>query len=396
MRNEKIHATLRAIADALFLEQNKLNTPDLIYGQTGVAVFFTLYALLTGKEEYFDYVGNYISDTVERLNNGYEADDITKELTDFGLLLEFLSGNSLVEINTNDILEAVDTLAKRHHEYHLEKGNFDHVTGALTSGYYYLARIKSNPSVVTHLGEILSDIDRLKIVDDDGSFYLVSPFNKNKVYLGIPHGLGDVIIFLHRLHKLNIQPEKCAGLIKGMAAYILKNKYTDYETLQTCFPNMIGDTKTKTRLSLFYGDLGTGYALLKAAETLQDESLKKEALDILTFCANRTADENTEVKFAAVIYGSAGNAMLFNKIYKDTGIEVFKIATDFWIDKTLEYAFKFDNEYAGYKGYYEYKKNETNKRVNVAFGEGIAGIGSVLCNYVLDEPLPIERFVGIY
>lgn len=150
-----------------------------------------------------------------------------------------------------------------------------------------------------------------------------------------------------------------------------------------------------TRLSLYYGDLGVGYALLKASEVLRDENLKVEALKILTFCANRTTYKTTIVEYAAVIFGSAGNALLFDKIYKDTGLEVFHKATDIWIDKTLGYSL-YKNNYAGYKQFYEGREGKTVKPANVSFGEGIAGIGSVLCNYILKQPLPIEQLLGIY
>jgi hypothetical protein len=87
---------------------------------------------------------------------------------------------------------------------------------------------------------------------------------------------------------------------------------------------------------------------------------------------------------AGICHGTAGIAHIFNRFYRDTQLDSFKHATDYWIDQTLKMA-KFKDGLAGYKSWQGHENGWKNE---YGLLEGIAGIGLVLHSYLHPEIEP--------
>ena len=90
---------------------------------------------------------------------------------------------------------------------------------------------------------------------------------------------------------------------------------------------------------------------------------------MLYHSTHRRTVEETQVFDAGICHGSAGVAHIYNRMWHYTKDPVFKEATDFWIQKTLDFAVHEDGV-AGYKKY-----NPTTKAYENDYGllEGRSG-----------------------
>jgi lantibiotic biosynthesis protein len=390
---EVIMSKIDIIEQDLQRYEDQITSPALMYGKSGIMLFYAMYYELCGKQFYADKIEAYIYDTVSKINNGYTSANITDELIDFGTFLEFLNKENFLSVDTNAILTAVDILADRQMRHHIDNRNYDSATGALKAGYYFIHRLASSSAAGDRLNWLAEQLEALVFHDKNGYAFWKSKLKKDdRVYLTMPHGSADVIVFLSALHKNNIATALCCRLIDAAMPFLLYHKSTD-TAIYSRFPNIAGDPAETTRLALYYGDLGITFALEKAAAILNNNSIKEEAASIWLQMAGRRNYEQTQVQYAAFIYGSAGNMHMFSKKHLETGNPLFEEAADYWLEQTLQNG-NHNNGYAGFVSIYKYESDYINLTVNTGFAEGIAGIGSALCNKLLGSNVSFETLLG--
>ena len=85
---------------------------------------------------------------------------------------------------------------------------------------------------------------------------------------------------------------------------------------------------------------------------------------------------------AGICHGTAGVAHIFQRIFQDTGLPVFKDTANYWYEQTLEQA----NIPEGLAGYLPYFINEPVHLAQArGFLVGISGIGLSLLHAVSDN-----------
>lgn len=169
-------------------------------------------------------------------------------------------------------------------------------------------------------------------------------------------------------------------MLIGGIAYILDYRNEDNSAV-SLFPGWIKDGEDNSRpsrLAWCYGDLGVGVSLWQASKSLEDEELGRTAVEVLKHAARRTSPESSMVKDAGLCHGSYGNAQIFNRMYAETGEEMFRDAAAFWINDGLEKAVHKD----GYAGYKQWKGQDGEWRGELVLLEGIAGIGLSMISYL--------------
>jgi lantibiotic modifying enzyme len=138
-----------------------------------------------------------------------------------------------------------------------------------------------------------------------------------------------------------------------------------------------GDPIYKSRLAWCYGDLGVAAALWQAGKVTENCSWMNKALDIYRFSANRISLQDAMVNDAEICHGTAGIAMMFSYMYRQTGDPTLMTARNYWVGQTLKMS-KFTDGLAGYKKFTLDDDKNVKWEESFSILEGIAGIGLML------------------
>jgi lantibiotic biosynthesis protein len=156
------------------------------------------------------------------------------------------------------------------------------------------------------------------------------------------------------------------------------------------YANIIGEKLGAAQLSFCYGDLGTSYALLRASEVLKDEELHQNILNDLHNLGRLTDAISANINDAGITYGAVGVATVFNKIAKLEMNPIFESYANFWYEKIPNFR-THNNQTIGYQAQF----NQYNSATNIAFGEGIAGIGIAMMCFLNKKLPPIYELIGL-
>ena len=89
--------------------------------------------------------------------------------------------------------------------------------------------------------------------------------------------------------------------------------------------------------------------------------------------------DQTMVIDCGLCHGSAGIAMVFRRLYLETGEKIFYNAWIHWIDFTLNFK-RFDDGLAGYKTFESYKWQN-----DISLITGISGIGLTFLSFIRND-----------
>jgi len=103
----------------------------------------------------------------------------------------------------------------------------------------------------------------------------------------------------------------------------------------------------------------------------------------LLHASQRRDLKDNYVMDACFCHGTSGIAHVFNRMWRETGMDECKHAAAYWIEQTLDMA-KFTDGLAGYK---TWQGGVLGYETRYGLLEGIAGIGLVLLSYYYEiEP----------
>jgi hypothetical protein len=83
-------------------------------------------------------------------------------------------------------------------------------------------------------------------------------------------------------------------------------------------------------------------------------------------------------------------ATIFDKIAKLENNPIFEAYANFWYEKILDFR-THNNQTIGYQAHF----NQYNPATNIAFGEGIAGIGVAMMCFLNKKLPPIYELIGL-
>jgi lantibiotic modifying enzyme len=343
-------------------------------GLLGMSLFYAFKAKFKNDDTYYKELAeqylmdglNYVSpDQFVRI---YKSDSYDNHLGNIGRLLLYYSKYALLDFDADDYLMSLEKIMEPLLLSKITIADFDYNSGALATGMYFLQRYRltRNEKHREILAKLVTGIHDAAQEDEYGNFYWPSPSLWQKVYFGLSHGSAMLVSFLADLCELDIHPELAKKTISKAVGFILKHKRPD-EFGE--FPIHIGDETGKKQISVCYGDLGVGYALLKASVCTVDPDLKQLALRIISGCASYQKEDNLTWD-ASLIYGAGGLAAFFKKLFLLTEEKACAKASTYWYDQIGTYA-TFENEYAGFKTLI----HQDNDLYNICFGWGIIGVG---------------------
>ena len=268
----------------------------------------------------------------------------------------------------------------------LKQGNFDYLHGALGC-IYILLYTNKNKNEHTYYSEIISIFEE-QIISSSTS-YMIEDFDHKigkkiagQVNWGLSHGIPSIFKFLLKCVSHNIEVNIATNMLFVIFNYIRSNSNRRNTGYHFPYSSKLGvPINFNTRLAWCYGDLSLGLILYQGSVILKNCEMQKYALEILKDTTRRKTVDETMIYDAGICHGSAGVAHIFNKMWHYTKDELFKEATDYWIQRTLNYASHRDG-IAGYKMYNPTKNMYTN---SYGLLEGAAGIGLVLLSYLTGD-----------
>jgi class I lanthipeptide synthase len=403
-RLKEIYSSLKAVSPTNI---------SLMDGKTGAALFNFEYLQHTKNPE----ISQYLNETAQELAEGSVVE------TDPG----FCSGRAGINwffayLFKKDLLTLTDWQLLCEEDGELEEsaismikcGNYDFLYGAVGIAYHLLYTHKDSGYFFKNLFHLLKLLESSSVTGNiiphfDSQQYQSVP---DQVDLGLSHGITSILKFCLQCIAQNTCVEEATLLAEKIIHYLTTHARSGES--MSYFPNFVHEIRPMdkredglmdisekgpmdgneasrqdannvrlwpSRLAWCYGDLGIGYILYQAGIMLNKKETSAFALNVLTHSAGRRDDADTMLKDAGICHGSAGIAHIYNKIWHDTHLPVFKEACDFWIQKTLDMA-TYPDGIAGYKKYGGatgvYEKTP-------ALIDGAAGIGLVLLSYLTGD-----------
>lgn len=353
---------------------------------------------LVGKEKIKEYF-LYTFDILE--NNNILMSSYCDGLAGYGFFLMKLKRiNFFLEDCDKEILNQIDDLLTQIDEIledqiddFFAQDNYDILHGVIGLGIYFLEREKLN--LVYKIVDFLIERSTTK-----ENLVYWKKYDKYKTYstvidMGNAHGNSSILYFLTKILIITPENDKLKKLIIGNVNFYLKNKQIIGSSISTYFPTLIKvidfesniHKPENSRLAWCYGDLGALYTLLLVSSHISQKQMYSDVVNMLEIVANRRLEtENFEID-AGFCHGSSGIAIIFDKIYKHTGMNVFLETSKYWIRETLKH--KLEESNSKLSARYDFPIVDTNEQ-NISLLEGLTGILFCYLKFTLQE-MPITE-----
>jgi lantibiotic biosynthesis protein len=358
-------------------------------GVLGLSLLYSLQGEHTGDQAFFDKARKRFDDACLMISEqGSKA--FYLDLAELGILTEYLHKKGVLDLEPNEFLSDVDGILHsqmRNYLSDLNIGGF--VNGAMAMGLYFLHRFSSNPVEVREiLRELIHAIEEQAMRTTQG-WYWKSRLNprEERIYLTLPHGSAATILFLSKIAERGIvQPEDVRNTVSQAISLLLHHEIQDSHFH---FPDFMNETE-RSRLALCYGDMGAGYALLRAGQVFDQESWWTKGFEVLQNCARRRSLATTSVMDASLLFGATGLGLFFDKIHALTHRTEFDEAARYWHDRVSDFAGESEG-FAGFKAAY----NQWHPHTNLSFCEGIIGIGAGMIRTLQKDNADFDELIWI-
>lgn len=361
-------AKIDEIYEVVSTHKKQLSSFGFTRGYLGVSVFTYLYAVHSGKKQYLDDA----RDAFDHACDLVDSDPLKAYPQDFaslGAVAQYLCQVSVLDLDPNVFLSDIDAVLLKKMRSELYVGNLGGFgSGALGYGLYFLQRSYYNRSLAQPvIDELVQGIVRYAIPTGEGCYWK-SGMNGNhtKRPLFSPTETTAVILFLALAIDMGLCPADFLEGIVTEAIIFIENQETD-------------------------ANAETGYALLRAGAAFGNPSWTREGLEMLRKYAECRQDHISCTKEAGIHYGAAGLALLFDRVAQLTYDQTLENAASFWYKQIL----RFDLHPDGFAGY-KTVENSWNIQKNLAFSEGIAGIGSALVKALHPEKVNFDDLIWLF
>lgn len=380
--NEKrIQELLFFIAEGIVNRDNNPNL-GLLSGAMGETLFLFEYSQINNKyKKDITQKIDYIFDSIEK-GNVYHT--YCNGLPGICLGIDYIESKRDWNYKSFDFVDdQIDEWLIQQFKICIEEGNYDFLHGAVGIGIYFLQRFKKGElKFKKTLNILLKFLNDSAIRENDTVKW---KNHNNTVNISLSHGITSIVLFLLELYKLNIKFDyNIEQLIKGAINFILiqeinpntYNSYYPFTSLEHQKDKMHG-----SRLSWCYGDLGIAIMLRKASGIFNQAYWKEKSREVLEFSTTRKNNIETVVVDAGICHGSSGIALIFYNEFVKTGYKNYAKATEFWLDKTLEY-YEEDTQHFSKVCYDTITGNYV---ANPSVLDGTSGVGLVLTSLVTNK-----------
>lgn len=391
MNKEIISQKIELIVNEILLKINegiKDKQLGILNGNFGILLFLFYYVRYAKKQSIITLVEKYAEELLRVLPKGVKNYTFCSGLSGILYLFNFLRNHQFIDIDIGLYKAEFELYIMNEMKKDFDIGNYDFMHGALGGGIYFLVQHTNKQSINDIVNFLYStaEIDDTKTV-----FKWQSLINSTTDIRGhnisLSHGISSIIIFLCNVIKGGIDNRKIRLMLKGSINYVLSQQ-VDVDEYGCYFPShsLEHSSTLKSRLAWCYGDLGIAMSLWQAGKLLIDSDLQKMALEILMHSTYRVSYSKNIVNDAGICHGSAGIVMIYNRMYIDTRMDLFKEARNYWLIKTLNYSCH-DDGLAGYK-------TVCGKKLikDYSLLTGISGIGLILISCLTGDKQDWDSF----
>jgi len=377
--NIRLKGKLEEIAGILCDSTDKFNSPGVLAGVSGLALFMFYYSRFTGDAKYAEVGEQALEKAVEMINNGFTNHTFCSGISGLAWTCEHLEQNGFIDRAFISFLDELDPYLLSCMEKDFEANNYDFLHGGLGVSYYFLKKRKQDNMInkVTYLW--LKDT---AITCNDDCIKWESSLSDTGRYgynISLSHGMSSIVVILSIFFALYPHVIEFRDMLLKTVKFILQQKIPQPTT--SLFPSysLESDEEPKSsRLSWCYGDLGIAQALIRASKALLNSSIKNSAIKILLHNCNRKNLIENRVMDAGICHGASGISHIFNRSYAYSKMEEFKMASVYWMEKAIAMA-HFSNGLAGFKSWQGEKYGWNNQ---YSLLEGPAGIGLSILSHL--------------
>lgn len=380
-----IKQKIDSIAECIFekVQKSEESSFGLYSGEFGQLLFLLYYSKYSQNPQHALLTENYAERLLEQFAEKERLHTFCSGISGILYLFDFLREQEIIDLDVSGIQQLLENHIVSRMRHNIRQREYDFMHGALGVGLYFLKR-KTNPEYIQKLVDFLYDTAEKDADNQIFKWESIVDHEKNLTgyNLALSHGISSIIIFLSRVVKSGMCDEKIGEMVLGAVNYVLSQQ-KDFSQFGSYFPSSIIKSSpgsvAKSRLAWCYGDLGIGLALWQAGKTMDNTAWKEKGLEILLRSIQRRASNESHVVDAEICHGSAGVAMIYRRMFLETGRNEFKDAIAYWINQTLNHSC-FEDGLAGYKAF--------------VLGEwvcdysllmGISGTGLVLLSYLKDD-----------
>ena len=392
--NRSLVKQVDTIARQLLDKKADLDETGLLGGKAGILLLFAYLSKLFPEKEYLNNTLQWLDELSDALANDELDYNMSGGVAGIAFAFQHLRNMGLLDKNDDLNLSELDAFIDLGIDNDFTNGNWDPLHGMTGLGIYFLERNtetgekKYLEKIVDHLAAMRTPVGEYKVWITPG-YEKISNDNYN---FGMAHGMPGVLSFLAQVYARGIKQNEIEKMISSCLPFLLQHEFDD---AVYCFPTAIDvvpkeNTDTPySRHAWCYGDLCIANALIHCGKTLYRNhpmaiGWKNKGIEIALKTTHRTF-ENAGCTDAPFCHGTLGLVHQYNRLYKLTGNEVFKYASENWLRITQEQFYK-PGEGAG--GYYfrTHNKEKDIFEMTASYGllEGSAGIALVYLSCLYD------------
>lgn len=380
-----------ALIAELILNKNRKETSTgigFLNGRMGEIYFLYYYSLLDEKYENCadTLLQKLLSDLLRYDKN--IAYTYCNGLAGIGSSLHILEKSGFLQLSA-DIFEEINIILESMISKEIANKNYDFLHGVIGIGVYFLKHYQINPKTsLVQIKRILEYLENTAIIDTESNSLKWGKFGETTIEynISLSHGMSSIIIFLSEVIKIeNIEIDKVkVSKMLDMALNYIQYQKLDHIIYGCYFPYTSKESVksiAKSRLAWCYGDLGVAMTLWMVGNSLNREDIINLSIKILSYNATRKDLKSNLVMDASLCHGTAGIAQIFFRMHKNTELQLFQDAYEYWNKQTL----KMSYHKSGLAGYMSYNIIQDQWYNTTSLLEGISGIGLSLLSPICSD-----------
>lgn len=299
-------------------------------------------------------------------------------LSGFGWFIHHLNAQEFIELDESlfsDFDEAIFKAAMAD----LKAGNHDYMHGALGALIYLAGRYKHAGACETEIKALLNALKEQGHHEANGIYWTQPDLmleehehGKEVVNLNLSHGLAGKIVVFAELAKLKIGEAK---ELLALSTNFLLNQANNAEEAAIIPTRIFEGTKDNyAHLGWCRGNVSIALALLIAAEALENDEIKEKGIEIAEHTLKLDDMDKTNIVDFGLCHGTSGLSHMYQRLYNQTKMDVFKERAEIWMSKTLEQA----NMEGGIAGFKTWDNLSQQWLKDQSLLTGTAGIGLIM------------------
>lgn len=400
---ESIYNKIRTIDNDISIKTSNMNKISLFNGLGALPIFYFLMYELTKKTYYIDKIHKSLERIIEILNSSDFSHTYCDGLIGIAQMFHYIKNKKILSDEYyKEIEDSLIYIDKAIIDISLISTNdfvdTDFLHGSFGAAFYLNQRLSENQDV-NFRNQVIQLFERLStlVLEDIKKTESVSELlnydkDTHRTNCGLAHGnISHIIIFSKFIDNFPKNHLVKEALLKSVECLLSFEK--ENENGYSQFPSIAINKLTaqyEVPLGWCYGDQSISLGLHKASIVLNDESIKKKALNLAYKNLARNIIEKVfpTLKYdACFCHGLSSVAYIHKKWYMISKDIAFYKEYEKYIEYIIHYGIN-DEEVKGYQKYIGKSKYADA----IGFLDGTIGIGIVLIDYLLDLDTGWDNF----